>query len=157
MTLLGLALFPGVPRADETRVTVSFTELSELISPVVMQTVTDFRASATLQSSGSVRSGMERTSGRSRGEQFDTLKLGQSTDKGVAWHVGGPHELIGMSRYRNFSRAIRVVVTGDTCKATVGVSLDPGQTQYRYTRLTTGGEGVSRQIKMTNVSCTIGQ
>ena len=156
LLVLGLAAAASEARSDNLHVVVTFSESSELISPVETTTNTVFRTTATLFTSGSVISQIDRATGQMTRQNTETLKLGQSAGGGVSWHVNGANELIGMTKYLSGSRAIRVVVDGSTCRATVGYNLEPGARTFRYRRMTTGGEGVSRQIRADNVSCTIG-
>lgn len=144
--------------AQEVKLRVAFREVSDLIYPGSMQTVTNFNYNITLHGRGELQSSSSRFSGRTNRQESAAFRLGEvrGGDR-VSWHVNGQNELIGMNRYQNAARAIRVIVTGASCQATVGYSLDRGQTEIRFKRLTTGGEGVSRKIVANGVSCSIGQ
>jgi hypothetical protein len=81
------------------------------------------------------------------------LKLGGQQRE--SWHVSGPDQLVNVTDYYSYKRAIQVTVSGNSCTAKVGYDLKPGQHDYQYNRLTNGERATARSVTATGVSCSI--
>ncbi|MBR0801796.1 hypothetical protein JQ615_41405 [Bradyrhizobium jicamae] len=140
---------------DEAVIRLSYVEVHDRIRPSPEVTSTSVNVLLHLRSGGTVMHVEDRASGSARGAGKSDLRLGRDGPRG--WHVAGPHDLVNIQKYYTYSRAIRVTVEGSSCTAKIGYALNPGATDYQYTRLLNGDRATARSVKASNVICSIQQ
>jgi hypothetical protein len=139
--------------ADAVTLHLSYTEVHDRILPFVERTSTGVNLTVQLQSNGAVEHDEARVSRAAHGAGSLKLKLGGQQRE--SWHVSGPDQLVNVTDYYSYKRAIQVTVSGNSCTAKVGYDLKPGQHDYQYNRLTNGERATARSVTATGVSCSI--
>jgi hypothetical protein len=154
--LVIVATFPltrACDAADETVVRVTYTETHNRVLPFPEVTSTGVSLEVHLSVSGKVDQRERRASGRARGGDNLSLRLGQPRE--LAWRVAGPNKLINIKQYFTYSRAIEVTVADGGCTARVGYNLKPGQHDYQYPRLHGGARATATAVSANSISCSI--
>jgi hypothetical protein len=151
--VLLLAPATSVRAADAVTLHLSYTENHDRILPSPERTATAVNLSVKLETDGTVQHDEMRVSNAARGGGGQKIKLG--ANQGQAWHVAGADQLINVTNYFTYQRAILVTVSGHSCTAKIGYELKPGQHDYQYPRLTNGERATARSVTATAVSCTI--
>ena len=145
-----VALTTSVRAADDAVLHLSYVEIHDRILPTPNVTRTDVKLEVRLQTSGKLQQQEERASGRNaRGGKKLEVRLGKG------WRVAGANQLINVTDYDSYQRAILVTVSGTSCSAQIGYNLKPGFHDYQYRRLTNGERATARAVTASGIVCSI--
>jgi len=155
--LLGLLLtttYTGHAYSVELLARVSFVELHDRVSPSRGLTSTKVEIGARITSAGQMSVTEDRASGRYNSSNKDSTNLG-SAGKKQLWRVVDQNRIANYTAYSNFTRVIHLSIDGPRCSIDVSYALGPGQSEYRYTRLSTGEKAIARSISASNLNCEL--
>lgn len=155
--VFGLCLCLGpVSRAypSELLAKVEFVEQHERITPSRGFSHTKVEISAAIQPSGQVSAAENRASGRATSSRSQSSTLGRADTKQL-WKVINEKRLAHYIAYTNFTRVIYLTIDGPRCSIDVQYPLQPGETEYRYRRLSTGEKAVARSISISHPRCEL--
>jgi hypothetical protein len=153
--LLGWLLAPAtLARAgDSVTLHLSYTEVHDRVLPSAERTATAVNLTVQLLTDGTVQHDEARVSNAAHGAGAMKIKLGGQ--QGQSWHVAGANQLVNVTDYYSYKRAIQVTVSGNSCTAKIGYDLKPGQHDYQYNRLMNGERATARSVTATGISCSI--
>ena len=155
--VFGLCLCLGpVSRAhpSELLAKVEFVEQHERIAPSRGFSHTTVEISAAIKSTGQVSVAENRASGRAASSGNRSSTLGRPGTRQL-WKVISEKRLANYTAYTNFTRVIYLTIDGPRCSIEVQYPLQPGETEYRYRRLSNGERAVARSISISHPRCEL--
>lgn len=155
--VFGLCLYRGLAcrtHAAELVASIEFIEVHERIAPSRSFTQTKVQISAKITSTGQVKVAEDRASGPFSSSRNKAGTLGKA-DKAQLWKVLGDRRLAHYTAYANFTRVIYLTIDGSHCSIEVQYPLQPGQSDYRYRRLSTGENAIARSISASHSRCEL--